>query len=89
MHGVVETKEMLKAVMVLAKVLAGLAKDGIDLSDIGGLLANEELKSALSLAASGMKEIPEEIKDLDLAEGIELAMALAQELPSLIEALKK
>lgn len=79
-----ETKEALVAVVKLSKVIAALAKDGIDWQDAATLAAkivsDEPLRTALVAAVSGAAAIPAEIKDISFDEGIELAMAVIAEL---------
>lgn len=79
-----ETKEALVAVVKLAKVIAALAKDGIDWTDAAVLaskiVGDEVLRSALVEAVSGAAAIPAEVKDISFEEGIELAMAVIAEL---------
>jgi len=89
MKDVKEMKEVLVAVMAIAKALAKAGKDGFDMNDVAGLLSNDEVKAAISAAAIGIAQVPEEIKDLELAEGLELAMVVIKEIPGLIEAFKK
>lgn len=89
MADVKEMKEVLVAVMAIAKAMASASKDGLDLSDFASLISNEEVKAAIALAATGVTNVPEEIKDLDLTEGLELVMAVIVEIPALIESFKK
>lgn len=75
-----QTKEALIAVVKLGKVLAVLAKDGIDWSDAAALaskiVGDEALRGALVAAVEGAGNIPAEMKDISFEEGIELAVAL-------------
>lgn len=87
--GVVETKEVLIALMAIGKAMAKASKDGLDLGDLVALVGNEEVKAALALAAVNVSKVPAEIKDIDLAEGLELVVAMVKEVPALLESFKK
>lgn len=92
-HGVKETKELLTGVFAVVKVISVELKNGFQISDlIAGFNAiqNDPIKKAqLEVALKDIKEVPAEVKDVNLAEGIELAMHVISEVPSLIEAFKK
>lgn len=92
-HGVKETKEVIKLGFALSAVVAGELKDGFQLQDLVNvftkLQGNDEKKAIVEAALKDVKIVPEEIKDLSLIEGIELAAFAAAEVPALLEALKK
>lgn len=87
--GVKELKEAIVGCFALGKVVAELAKDGIDFNDavaLAGKIAGDEvLKAKLVAAVQGIDQVPAEIKDLKFAEIIELA----QVLPEILDAFKK
>lgn len=91
--GIQELKEALVGINLLAVFLAEHLKDGLDIGDgiavWQKLSSDEEFKQKLISAFEGIKAVPEEIKDMDLAEGIELMMLQAQMLPVLLAAFKK
>ena len=91
--GIKELKEALVGVNELAIFIAMRLKDGIGLDDAmaiwSKLSSDEEFKQKMVAAYDGISQVPAEIKDLDLAEGIELAVLQAQMLPALIAAMKK
>jgi hypothetical protein len=93
MHGVKETKELLTGLFALVKVLGVELKDGFQVSDLiasFNAIQNDPVKkAAVEAALKDIKEVPVEVKDVSLAEGIELAMHVISEVPSLIEAFKK
>lgn len=86
--GIQETKDVLIAANEVAVALIKAAKDGIQLTDGLALLANEEVKAALVKAADGISKLPEEMKDVDLNEGLELAAIQIQFIPKIVGALK-
>lgn len=92
MAGIKETKEAVIGVMKLGAVIAAQTKDGAQFEDFGALIKkyNEdaEFKAALDLAYADVGLVPEEIKDLDFAESLELGMAVLKELPVLVESMK-
>jgi biotin operon repressor len=90
--GVKEVSEMIEALMELGLAIASVAKDGISLSDIPALygkMQSPELQPKLVAAADRMNAIPDEVKDLDLAEGMQLAMLVLPYVPKYVEVLAK
>lgn len=91
--GIKETKELLIAINMLAVELIKLVKDGIQASDAAVLVAiissNEPVKNALFAAFSNISAVPAEVKDLDVAEIVELVGAEVGLLPAILEAMKK
>lgn len=91
-HGVKEMSEALQGVMEIGLAFVELAKDGLDFSDLPALYAkiqSEPLKSTVAKAADGIKSVPDEIKDIDMAEVMQLAMLIMPYIPRYIEAVKK
>jgi hypothetical protein len=88
-EGIKETTDVLVALNKLSVALIKAGKDGFQFSDAASLMANEELKAALLAAYDEISKVPAELKDLDVSEGIQLAMVQVQMLPGLIEAFKK
>lgn len=88
-EGIQETKDALEAVNLLSMSLIKIFKKHLGVVEIGAaLLGDEELKAALVKAFDGISKIPDEVKDLDMNEGMELAIAQIQLIPKLIEVLK-
>lgn len=91
--GIKETKEALVGVNELAVLLVLRLKDGAGFDDIMAIwekLGNDqEFKQKLSDAVKGISEVPAEVKDIDLNEGIDLARLQLDYLPKYIDALKK
>jgi hypothetical protein len=83
--GIKELSEAVSAATVLAMKLVKLSKDGIDLADLAALMADGELHDMIGLAVQGASSIPEEVKDLDAAEAIQLAAVVV---PKIIAGLK-
>jgi hypothetical protein len=82
MSEVLESKEVLVAAVVLGvRIIKKLQKHESLLS----LLSDEELKALISKAVDGSSKLPEEMKDIDLQGGLELAAAL---IPALVAELK-
>ena len=91
--GISETKEAMIATLVLAQELAKLLKDGFQVTDLTqfytDLQTNEDFKTKLLAAYAGYKNIPAEVKDIDVEEGFELAAAALPEVLKLIKSFKK
>lgn len=62
-----------------------LAKDGVDLNDAVALAGNEDLKKLIA-DVMNFKEVFAEAKDIDLQEGLQLAVVLV---PQIVDAFKK
>lgn len=92
-HGIKETKEVLQALFAVTKVCAEIFKDGFQVQDLidgfSKLNGDAEKKALLEAALKDVKAVPEEVKDISLAEGVELLVLVAQEVPALLEAFKK
>lgn len=84
-----EMKEMMVGLMEMALLLAGEFKDGVQLDDFMDIFMKLKDDPRFMEAFKGLKEIPAEAKDLDLNEGMELAMLVMAYVPKLIEAMKK
>lgn len=88
-HGVKETKEAALALIILGKLVADISKDGIEANDLTKLIAaaqDPEFQKVVKAGVDGAEKIDDEIKDLSLAEGLELGAEL---LPAILEVLKK
>lgn len=84
MSDVHESKEALLALVALGKCVSEAAKDGIGLEDLGSLISkfvsDEKFRGLLEAGVAGISAIPEELKDIDGAEAIELVAALVDAL---------
>lgn len=89
MLGIAQTKKVLLSAMTLAVEVIKVAKDGIQLADVSTLLNSEPVKASVADLFVAIKDVPAELGDITLAEGIELAMAAASKVPDLIGALSK
>lgn len=91
-EGVKELKEALVGVQELALVLVPILKDGVQVSDAPALWAalgsNEELKQKLFAAWEGVSKVPDEAKDLDMAEAMELVALEVSYLPKFLALFK-
>lgn len=76
-YGVQETKEAILALVVLGKFVADRLKDGVQMDDAMALgmklMSDESFKSKVMAGIQGIEKVPEEIKDIHLAEVLELA----------------
>ena len=90
--GIKETKEVLIALMQLSAILAESFKDGVQAHDFAEIIvkfqANPELQAKFMAAYSDINKIPSEVKDIDVAEGIDLVIALLPEIKNLINVIK-
>lgn len=93
MSGIQETKEALIAINEIAVFLVQRLKDGVDINDViaiwDKLKDDEEFKSKLEAGWKNIKDVPAEIKDIDIMEGVELSMLQIQYIPKYVEAFKK
>ena len=92
-HGVKEFKELLEGCNELALYLVERLKDGVgadDLTDLmSKLMVDGEFKGKMEAAYEGLDKLGDEVKDIDLGEGVELAMVQLNYLPKYVEAFKK
>lgn len=86
--GIKESKELLKAVMIIAKVLVERLKDGFQYDDVPLLLSDLGMNTEIRDALAGVKEVPHEMKDLDASEVMQLVMVVMSELPEVFQQLK-
>lgn len=88
-----ETKEVLVALNKLVVKLAPIVIDGLTVSDVvaafNAINNDPVAKAEFEAALADIKAVPAEIKDVNLVEGLELAMLQMQALPALIAAFKK
>ena len=94
MAGIKETKELLVGVNEVALVLIERLKDGIQIGDdIAAIIAkwqsDSDFQAKLTLAVMGINGIPEEVKDIDVNEGVELATIQLSYIPRILAAAKK
>ncbi len=89
--GIEETKKVMKGLEDLAVDIIKIAKEGIakGASDIvADILAHPSIKQELTDAVSAIKDVPAEIKDLDLGEGVALIEEIYIDSKPIIDALK-
>lgn len=90
--GVKEVKEALIGVNEIAILVASKFKDGVQFGDFAAFwdaFKNEqEFKDKVEAAYNNFQNIPEEVKDMDISEGIELAMVQISYVPKLVAAFK-
>lgn len=84
-----ELKDVLLALDLLAVDLIGLAKQKKSAVEIlGALLADAALRAKIEAVVENISKVPQEVKAVDAASLIDLAVFELQQLPSLIAALK-
>lgn len=87
-----ETKEAIVGLLALAKVIAELAKDGVQVQDAISLFAKlqePELKAKVDAAIADVQKVQDEVKLASAADYFELVAAALPELKGLVEALQK
>lgn len=92
--GIKETQEMVMGILELAEAMGPILKDGFQAStDLALIFAamstNDELKVKLAAAVEKANEVPAEVKDLSLSEGIQLLTVALPGILAVIEAWKK
>lgn len=82
-YGIKETIELEVGAYKLGRLLYKSFADGVQAHDFAELFSkisgDEALKKALLDAYNGADQVPKELKDLDLGEGLQLATALLTE----------
>lgn len=87
-----ETKEALVAVLAVAKEIAVLAKDGVQIQDAVALFAKlqePELKAKVDLAIAEIQKVQEEVKVASASDYFDLAIVALPELKALVDVLAK
>jgi hypothetical protein len=88
-----ELKEVLGGLISIAGLLAEEFKDGVQATDflqiVTKIQANEALKAKLLEAYNGIDQVPSEVKDLSVAETVDIMAHIGPELFKLIAAVKK
>jgi len=92
--GIKESQEMLAAILEVAVVLGPILRDGFqagqDLAAIfAQLSSNDALKSKIAAAVDKANEVPAELKDLDLNEGLQLLIVAVPEIQRVLDAWKE
>lgn len=91
--GITQTKAVLDGLNSLALEIISLTKDGIQVQDavqlVEDLILKAEFKAKLVAAVAAIKDVPAEIKDIDLSEGVQLVQFEYDAVKAIIEALKK
>jgi hypothetical protein len=89
--GITETKEAMIAVDEIALFIAKRLKDGVGFDDVVALFeevtTDEEFKAVLKKGYDGIKNVPAEIKAIDVAEVTELIVTEAAYVPKFIAAI--
>jgi len=87
-----ETKEFIVGSLELSIIIMSLVKDGVQFSDVAGLIAklqsDPQLQQKLQQGIEGVKKIPGEVSDLDMLEVVDLVTVITQYIPKMITALK-
>jgi hypothetical protein len=87
--GIKETKEMIKALLVISAILGEQFKDGLQATDAIEVIKKcmtPELEKTIIEAYNGMNEITAELKDLSLMEGLDLIKEIS---PNILDIIKK
>lgn len=93
MASIKELKEVVVAANEISLFIISRLKDGVGIDDAMAayqkLTQDAEFKKMITDAHDGLSTVGGEIKDIDLAEGLELLMLQAGYVPKYVEALKK
>ncbi len=92
-HGIKDLKEAVDGSLALGLVIAERLKDGVGFDDLAALWDkwknDEEIQAKLKAAVDNYKAIPEQAKDVDAGEGLELAAVALGYVTKYVDALKK
>jgi hypothetical protein len=92
-HGIKETKEALIGVNEVSLELAKKFKDGVQVSDFtefySKLTSDADFKAKVHAAYDNYKAIPDEVKDIDGGEGLELAVVQLDYTPKFLDVFAK
>ena len=92
-YGIKETKEALIGVNEVSLELAKKFKDGVQVTDFtefySKLTSDADFKAKVQAAYEGYKAIPDEVKDIDGGEGLELAVVQLDYTPKFLDVFSK
>lgn len=87
-----QTKELIVAIVSIVAVAIKYFGDGIQVTDFANaateLLTDKDVREKILRAFDGLSEIPQELRDLDIAEIIELLVTAVKESGKIIVARK-
>jgi hypothetical protein len=90
--GIKETKEAFAASLAVGTLIYNKLKDGAQMSDVMEVIAKFQLdpvfKKTVTEGYEGANQVPAELQNLTLSEGIELSIYVMQEGMKAITALK-
>lgn len=91
-YGIKETQELAIGAIALGFHIVKLLKDGFQAADVGALMlklqTDPEFAAKLKAAQENVGEVPKEIKDIDLNEGLQLGMAVVPAVVKEIQGMK-
>lgn len=91
--GIIETKEVMIAANEIALVVVKHVKDGVQATDIPGIVVelfnSDDFKQAIARAVENVTLVPKEVADISLTEVMDLAKEQLAYVPRLLAALKK
>ena len=89
LHGIKELKEAFIAAMEIALLCFRLFKDGVQVSDFAEFYAqltnNEEFKEKVRKGWEDAKKIPDEVKDIDTGEALEILGVAVDYTPKFVD----
>lgn len=92
MSVIVETKQVVDLAVLLTAEIAKVSKDGFQFADLitmfQDISGDAAKKAEFEAAVAGIKDVPAELKSLDLAGSIELGIYIAEKIPVLIASFK-
>lgn len=87
--GVKNCKEVMELVKVVAVSIVGAVKaDGFQIEDLMGFIKSPEFEAAIGPALADIKVVPDELKEMDLFDGLQLARAGYDLVGAVVAALK-
>jgi hypothetical protein len=88
-YGVKETKEVLNLIKVIAlSIVAEGKKDGWQPKDALAFLKSPHLEAAVSAAVAGIEQVPAELSDIGVLDGIDLGRYAYGVMDEVLDALK-
>ena len=91
-HGIKETEEALQGILMLGLLFWKTFHDGFQMTDIGTMWDtyrnDQAFCDAMKLAYEGYQKIPDEVRDLQLEEALELSTVMISYLPKYLHLLK-
>ena len=83
--GIKEFLELLIACLTVALMLFKRLRDGFQMDDLTAIVGEVMVSPEIRAGFEGIQEVPEEVKDMDVMEGLMVGKAIFEFVPKFVE----